>query len=204
MKYYEDAKTGSEEYTVKDVYYRSENNHLQGLYYDKDSHSFYESSGLYGQSHVQKLVATSIEPVNLVPSKVHTLEASDFANGLSPRSATEFVLLTWRERKIFTLDRTSLDLVDEFALPGMIREGWGVTADESQANANGYYQLYISDGTSYIYLVDGETLTLQRTIRVRDGQSYVENISELEFADGHIYANVGDRDEIVKINPADG
>ena len=52
LKYYEKVKTGNEEYTVKDVYYRAENNHLQGLYYDKDYKSFYESAGLYGQSHV--------------------------------------------------------------------------------------------------------------------------------------------------------
>ena len=52
LKYYEKVKTGNEEYTVKDVYYRAENNLLQGLYYDKDYKSFYESAGLYGQSHV--------------------------------------------------------------------------------------------------------------------------------------------------------
>ena len=58
---------------------------------------------------MQKLITTPAEPFNLVPTQVHNLDTSDFAEGLSPRSATEFVLLTWRERKVFTLDRTSLD-----------------------------------------------------------------------------------------------
>ena len=56
VKYFESEKTGKEEFTVIDVLFRVENNFLQGLYYDKDERTFYESSGLYGESHVQKLV----------------------------------------------------------------------------------------------------------------------------------------------------
>ena len=48
MSYYENAQTGDEDYTVTDVYMRSENNFLQGLYFDKDIRTFYESAGLYG------------------------------------------------------------------------------------------------------------------------------------------------------------
>ena len=48
FSYYENAKSGSEDYTVTDVYMRSENNFLQGLYFDKDTRLFYESAGLYG------------------------------------------------------------------------------------------------------------------------------------------------------------
>ena len=53
-------------------------------------------------------------------------------------------------------------------------------------------------------MVDGETLTMQSYIRVRDGATYVDKISELEFANGYLYANVGHSDLILKINPSNG
>ena len=54
--YYDSVMTGTEDFTVTDVLMREENNFLQGLYYDpSDGGTFYESAGLYGQSHVQKL-----------------------------------------------------------------------------------------------------------------------------------------------------
>ena len=46
--YYEQEKTGNEQFSVIDVYNRVENNSLQGLYFDKNTRSFYESTGLYG------------------------------------------------------------------------------------------------------------------------------------------------------------
>ena len=55
FSFYEESETGNEEYTVLDVYMRSENNFLQGFYFDKDSREFYESSGLYSYSHIHKL-----------------------------------------------------------------------------------------------------------------------------------------------------
>ena len=123
---------------------------------------------------------------------------------MSPRSATEFVLLTWRERKIYTIDRTTLDFIGQYTIPSQIIEGWGVTADESNVNSNGYYQLYVSDGSSYIYLVDGETLSIQSSIRVSDASGYIERINELEFANGYIYANVWYKDVLLKIDPSNG
>ena len=91
-----------------------------------------------------------------------------------------------------------------FALPQPIREGWGVTADESKVNNNGFYQLYISDGTSTIYLVDGETLIVQSSITVRDGVTPIANLNELEFANGYIYASVWMQDILLKIDPKTG
>ena len=52
LKYFDNAKTGTEEYSVSDVLYRADNNFLQGLYLDRDEFVFYESSGLYGKSFV--------------------------------------------------------------------------------------------------------------------------------------------------------
>ena len=97
----------------------------------------------------------------LVPETVTDLEDTDFGEGLSPRSYSEFAVLTWRERRIYLMDRETLTINDVVDLPQPIREGWGITADESRvktgADGEEYFTLYISDGSEYIYEVDGET-----------------------------------------------
>lgn len=66
-------------------------------------------------------------------STEYDLDASFFGEGLSPRSTEEFVVLTWKERKVLIFDRNNLELKDEyeFTLPEAVKEGWGVTANES-------------------------------------------------------------------------
>ena len=139
----------------------------------------------------------------LEPDLVTKLRDDEFGEGLSPRSATEFVLLTWRERRIYSVNRTDMSIIEEFELDRNIKEGWGVTADESNVGTNGYYQLYVTDGSDKIYLLDGETLEVTSSISVYDPatDSYVENLNELEFVKGHIYANVWYKEKIVKIDP---
>ena len=103
-------------------------------------------------------------------------------------------------------DRTSLELnSEEFTLPDEINEGWGITADESKKSASGNYRLYLSDGSDRIFEVDGDDFTILKTITVRreDGTTQ-DDINELEFVNGHIYANVWYQDVILKINPSTG
>ena len=84
-----------------------------------------------------------------------------------------------------------------------IKQGWGVTADETKVNQNGFYQLYMTDGSDYIYMVDGETMMVTDKVRVYDPETnaWMENLNELEFVDGYIYANVWYKDVLLKINP---
>ena len=64
----------------------------------------------------------------------------------------------------------------------------------------------MSDGSDLLYFVDGETLKVQRKIRVYDPalSKSIKNLNELEFAKGHIYANVWHQDLLVKIDPETG
>ena len=72
-------------------------------------------------------------------------------------------------------------------------------------NENGYYRMYASDGTEYIYEIDGETMTVVRSIKVRQQNGYVmRKINELEYIDGYIYANVWYVDTLLKIDPQTG
>lgn len=230
MSYYTDAETGSEDYTVVDVYQRVEGNFLQGLYFDENIRQLYESAGLYGESHVQLLEPTDPTTMSLFsddlltasetphlkqsgthvvlePSKVREMGSSYFAEGLAARSASEFACLTWKEKKIFIYDRATLTKLDSLNLDtDYTDEGWGLTSDED-TTYNGYYTMYASDGTSYIRKLDGYDMTVRSSIYVRDpnnGNAAVENINELEWANGFIYANIWLTDNIVKIDPSTG
>lgn len=47
-------------------------------------------------------------------STAYDLDIAYFGEGLSPRSADEFVVLTWKERDMLIFDRNTLELKDEY------------------------------------------------------------------------------------------
>ena len=67
--------------------------------------------------------------------------------------------------------------------------------------ANG---LITSDGTSTLRFRDPRTFQETRRIVVKDGSKAVEQLNELEFIKGEIYANVWHSDMIARISPRDG
>ena len=86
-----------------------------------------------------------------------------------------------------------------------IKEGWGITEDRSNVSQKGNYRLYISDGTSKIFEVDGDTMEILNILTVTDEEGKErDKINELEFVDGSIYANIWYEDDVVKINPKTG
>ena len=64
----------------------------------------------------------------------------------------------------------------------------------------------MSDGTDYIFTVNGETLEVEDKVRVYDpvANTYVTELNELEFVKGYIYANVWYKDVLLKIDPQSG
>src|SRR5690606_34416025 len=75
-------------------------------------------------------------------------------------------------------------------------EGWGLTDDGKN--------LIMSTGTSNIYFVTPDSLEFVRTLPVQDNKGYVNNLNELEYIDGFIYANIWLTPTIVRIDPATG
>ncbi len=70
-------------------------------------------------------------------------------------------------------------------------EGWGLTHNDSS--------LIMSDGSRFIHFRDPETFETKRTIDVG-----VENLNELEYVNGSIYANVWFEDFILVIDEISG
>ncbi len=83
--------------------------------------------------------------------------------------------------------------IDSFFYTG---EGWGLTSDGRQ--------LYLSDGTDEIRLLDATSFAVVRTFKVTEADSAVWMLNELEWVDGELLANVYQTDFIARIDPASG
>ena len=102
--------------------------------------------------------------------------------------------MTWKAHKGFVYDRFSFSVLRTFQYEG---EGWGLTHDDKQ--------LIMSDGTSYLRFLNPKSFREIKRIHVTDEKGHpVENLNELEFIHGEIYANVWETDKIVRISPRTG
>jgi glutamine cyclotransferase len=156
----------------------------QGLVYHDGV--FYEGTGLYDESTLR-----IVDPDTGEPTKMINLDPAYFAEGVTILDDRVYQL-TWRQHIgfIYTLE---LELVGNFTVEG---EGWGLATD-------GEY-LILSDGTSTISYLDSETLTPVDTITVTFEDSEIDQINELEYIDGLIYANIWQTDMIAVIEPETG
>jgi glutaminyl-peptide cyclotransferase len=148
----------------------------------------YESTGLNGKS--------SVRMVDLNTGKVlqkYDVPAGYFGEGLTDWGST-LVQLTWKAQKGFVYDRFSFSLVRTFEYEG---EGWGLTHDRTT--------LIMSDGSAYLRFLDPKSFRERRRIHVTDdaGQE-IEDLNELEYIHGEIYANIWGSGIIVRISPRSG
>ena len=157
---------------------------------------FYESSGLYGQSFLAAYPVT--EPASAwaklsAPfSQKHMLPPRYFAEGLTLLN-DKLYQLTWQEGVLFVFDATNFTALNQLAYQG---EGWGLATDGTQ--------LIRSDGSSSLYFHDSDSFSLTKKINVTLNQQPINNLNELEYMDGYIWANIWHDNRILKINPATG
>ncbi len=161
----------------------------QGLFFDSDT-TLVESTGLYGESRIQRLDASTGEP-----TRTHKLDGSYFGEGCAMVDGRIYQL-TWREGVCFVYDR-DFRLLETRRVPSQVREGWGATTD-------GKF-LYVSDGSQMIHVIDPESWTVSRQIEVHyeDGRK-IYSINALQYVNGYIYANVYHTNSIVKVDSRDG
>jgi glutaminyl-peptide cyclotransferase len=102
--------------------------------------------------------------------------------------------LTWQNNLVYVYDLNKLDKpIRTIPWP---YEGWGIT--------NNGKELIISDGSANLYFVDPASFKINSTVAVLDDQGPVQNINELEYIKGYIYANVYGENYILKIEPSSG
>lgn len=172
-------------YKILRVYPHDRTAFTQGLEY-RDGF-LYEGTGLYGQSTLRRedLQTGKVLQELALPSRL-------FGEGITVLNE-RVVQLTWQSHIGFVYDQSTFRLLRNFSYAG---EGWGL--------ANDGRQIYMSDGTPQIRCLDPATLQETRRITVHDGEKQIENLNELEWVRGELYANIWQTNRIVRINPADG
>ena len=175
------------EYTYKivNVYPHDPQAYTQGLVY-KDGY-LYEGTGLNGRSSLRKVRLETGEVLQRVD-----LPPELFGEGIALLGGKIFQL-TWKAGTGFIYDAHDFHLLRKFSYPG---EGWGLTTDGRL--------LYMSDGTPEIRVLNPETLKEIRRIKVHDAASPVNELNELEFINGELFANIWQTDRIARISPRTG
>ncbi len=102
--------------------------------------------------------------------------------------------LTYKNQLCFVYDSSTFTKKGQFKYKNI--EGWGLTTD-------GKY-IIMSDGTHLLTYVDSENFQTIKSISVSENGYAVQNLNELEYIDGYIFANVWLKNEIVKIDPSNG
>jgi glutaminyl-peptide cyclotransferase len=147
----------------------------------------YEGTGLNGRSSLRKVRLETGDVVQHVD-----LGPEFFGEGITVVKDKVFQL-TWKSGVGFVFDRKDFHRLHQFSYSG---EGWGL-ATNGRA-------IFMSDGTSEIRVLDAETLQEKRRLRVHEGLAPVDQLNELEFVEGQIFANVWQSDRIARISPQTG
>ena len=181
----ENAVVAKYGYQIINIYPHDPNAFTQGLVF-LDGRMI-ESTGQEGRS--------SLRNVELQTGRI--LKKVDvpyphFAEGITLLN-NKIYQLTWQDQRGFIYDAQSFEKTGEFKYNG---EGWGLTTDGKS--------LILSDGSSRIRFLDPDSFQVTKTIAVMDGKVPVDQLNELEFVNGEIYANIWHKDRIATINPQSG
>src|SRR5271163_908523 len=148
---------------------------------------FYEGTGIAARSAL-----LAIEPETGKPVQKRAMAPQYFGEGIVDWGPNIYQW-TWQSHICFVYDRFSLRTLKELSYTG---EGWGMTRTAKE--------LITSDGTATLRFRNPNTFDEVRHIVVKDGSKTIDQLNELEYIKGEIYANVWHSDRIARISPVDG
>jgi glutamine cyclotransferase len=188
-----------EEYTfkVEKVFPHDTGTYTEGLLYQDGS--LFESGGGYldpPQGQVKDRQST-LRRVDLNTGKTLQKTMVDpkvFAEGISI-VGDKIIQLTYHEKIANIYDKASLKLLKTIPFNTGV-EGWGMCFDGKK--------LYMDDSTNRIFFLDKDTYAQTGFIDVYDEKGAVNEINELEYINGKIYANIWKTDTIIAIDPKTG
>jgi glutamine cyclotransferase len=172
-------------YKVVARFPHSTESYTEGFFY-RDG-LFYEGTGLTGHSALLVNKPDTGKPIQKLE-----LPPQYFGEGIVDWGPNLYEW-TWTSHICFVYDRFSLRLIKQFTYTG---EGWGMTRTAKE--------LITSDGTATLRFRDPETFQETRHILVKDGKQPIDQLNELEFIKGEIYANIWHSEKIARISPLDG
>lgn len=172
-------------YRVVHAYPHDRNAFTEGLEF-RDGF-LYESTGLNGRSSLRKVKLETGEVVQNI-----ALAGQYFGEGITIVDE-RIIQLTYQTEVGFVFGLKDFRQLQRFSYEG---EGWSLTHNAGS--------VFMDDGTDEIRVWDPKTLAENRRIKVRDAGKPVENLNELEWVEGELFANVWQTDRIARISPVTG
>ncbi len=174
-------------YKVVSTYAHDTTSYTQGLEYHDGI--FYESDGENGGSSLRKVNVNTGKVLKQLDFPLET-----FAEGIAVYD-DKIVMLTWQQNTGFVFDKNTFEQKATFPYQNS-KEGWGLCFNGKN--------LYKSDGTNKIYLLNKDNYKEEGFIEVYDEKGPVTELNELEYIDGKIYANIYTSNLIAIINTQSG
>lgn len=180
------ARAKVRQYRVKVVkeFPHDEMSYTQGLFFQGDK--MIETTGQKGESTLRLVdLATGKALRKLDFDRKYFVEGSVELDG-------DIFILTWQNKVAFIYDAKTFEYKQTYSYP---REGWGLTTDGKS--------LIASDGSARLYWMD-KNFRHQKSLIVKMNGRPINQLNELEWIDGKIWANVYMTDMILIINPGTG
>ena len=174
-------------YELLNTYPHDITSYTQGLEFYKGV--LYESTGQYGESKLRALNYKNDAILNNV-----NLSRSYFGEGLTVIN-DKIYQLTWKEGRGLIYDVNTFEILGSFNY-GQSKEGWGLCNDGRQ--------LYKTDGSENIWILNAETLEEEGFVQAYTNKGRLTNLNELEWVEGKIYANRFQKNGVAIINPING
>jgi glutamine cyclotransferase len=179
-------------YSHVNSYPHDTNSFTEGLLISNDT--LFESSG--SPSFLPQ-TRSVFGPVDMATGKIDVKVELDkekyFGEGIAYLEG-KFYQLTYKNRIGFIYDAHSYEIIGQFSF--LSNEGWGLTTDGES--------LIMSDGTHRLTYIDPETFLIAKILTVTEKGSPISHLNELEYIQGHIFANVWLSNTIVRIDPSSG
>jgi glutamine cyclotransferase len=172
-------------YEIVAVYPHDTAAYTQGLFWHEGY--LYEGTGRAGTSWLRK-----VDPQTGEVAQQVALPSEYFGEGVA-LLGDNIYQLTWLSKRGFIYDAASFERVGEFRYN---TEGWGLTTDGTR--------LIMSDGSANLFFLDPRSQEVVRTVRVHEDGDGIDDLNELEYIGGLVYANVWHSDIVFKVDPETG
>jgi len=154
---------------------------------------FFHDGVLYegtGQETGSTLRTAELETGRVI--RQHTLDPSLFGEGITLYNDRIFQV-TWQNKVGFVYNRSDFKLINKVFYQG---EGWGLTTIGDR--------IVRSDGSNILYFHEPEMFDAVSRLEVYDNEKKVDQLNELEYINGEIWANIWMTDLIARIDPLTG
>ncbi len=172
-------------YRIVNTYPHERDAFTQGLFYDNGL--LYEGTGQETGSSLRKVELETgkvIRQLNLDPSL--------FGEGITLYD-DRIYQVTWTSQVGFVYEKETFRQINKVYYQS---QGWGLTTINEH--------IVMSEGSNVLYFLEPEMFTVVSRLEVYDNEKQVDQLNELEYINGEIWANIWMSDLIARIDPESG